>query len=258
MAHTGHEGTSVALATYRIDLHIHTVVSPCAEIEMIPPLIVRRAVELGLDLIAITDHNTAENVEAVQQAAAAVGLVVLSGMEVQTREEVHILCLFDTPEQIRAWQTVVYDSLPAEPNRPEVFGAQYVVDSAGSYVRENVRLLLTSTSLSIEQVVAGVRELDGIPIAAHVDRPSYSLLANLGLVPEGLALAGLEISAHQSVDAFRRAHPELERWPVVRSSDAHQLSEMACRTQASMAGRTVHELELALWGEQGRHLSAAD
>jgi len=80
MAHTGHEGTSVALATYRIDLHIHTVVSPCAEIEMIPPLIVRRAVELGLDLIAITDHNTAENVEAVQQAAAAVGLVVLSGM----------------------------------------------------------------------------------------------------------------------------------------------------------------------------------
>jgi hypothetical protein len=249
---------SRALITYRIDLHIHTVVSPCAEIEMIPPLIVRRALELGLDLIAITDHNTAENVLAVQEAASATSLRVLPGMEVQTREEVHILCLFDTADQICAWQAAVYNSLPSVPNRPEAFGAQYVVDATGEYICENERLLLTSTLMSTESVVAQVRELGGLPIAAHVDRPSFSLLANLGFVPEGLPLAGLEISRRQTVQGFRAAYPELAGWPLFGSSDAHQLADMACRTEARMASRSVCELEMALRRDQGRDLWVTD
>ena len=90
---------ATALRSLWVDLHVHTVISPCAEVEMIPPLIVGRARELGLGAIAITDHNTAENVGAVQRAARDTGLVVLAGMEVQTREEAHILCLFDRLEQ---------------------------------------------------------------------------------------------------------------------------------------------------------------
>ena len=245
---------SATLITYRVDLHVHTVVSPCAEIEMLPPLIVRRALELGLDLIAITDHNTAENVAAVQEAAKGTALRVWPGMEVQTREEVHILCLFDTAEQICAWQATVYNSLPSASNTPEVFGAQYVVDATGEYVRDNERLLLTSTGMSTEQVVEKVRGLGGLPIAAHVDRPSFSLLANLGFVPEGLALAGLEISRRQTVERFRAAYPHLAHWPLIGSSDAHQLADMAVRTEATMAGRTVSELELALQGAGGRQV----
>jgi len=258
MDRTARDGRAVALTELALDLHIHTVVSACAEIEMIPPLIVRRACELGLDLIAITDHNTAGNVEAVQEAARGTALKVLPGMEVQTSEEVHILCLFDTSEQISAWQATVYNSLPSDRNRPEVFGAQYVVDATGDFVYENERLLLTSVAMSTDNVVAGVRALGGLPIAAHVDRPSFSLLGNLGFVPEGLDLAGLEISRRQTVEGFRAAYPQLACWPLIGSSDAHQLSDMAVRTRAKMATRTIRELELALQGEQGRRLWLKD
>ena len=258
MDRSARDGRVVVLTDLALDLHIHTVVSACAEIEMIPPLIVRRALELGLDLIAITDHNTAENVAAVQEAARGTALKVLPGMEVQTSEEVHILCLFDTSEQIRAWQATVYDRLPSDRNRPEVFGAQYVVDAAGDYLWENERLLLTSVAMSVDNVVAEVRALGGLPIAAHVDRPSFSLLGNLGFVPEGLDLAGLEISRRQTVEGFREAYPSLARWPLIGSSDAHQLADLAVRTRAKMATRTIHELELALQGEHGRGLWLID
>jgi hypothetical protein len=246
-----------ALRAVRLDLHVHTVLSPCAEIEMIPPLIVRRAREVGLDLIAITDHHASENIEAVQRAAAGSGLAVLPGMEVQTREEAHIVCLFDTLEQVARWQGVVYDSLPPVPNRPEVLGPQFVVDETGEFVREEERLLLASMGLPVEAVVEKVCELGGLAIAAHVDRPSYSLLGNLGFVPEGLALAGLEISAHGDVAQLIARFPGVADWPLIRSSDAHCLADMGARMTARLAAPTVAELALALRREQGRSVTLA-
>jgi predicted metal-dependent phosphoesterase TrpH len=106
----------------RADLHIHTVLSPCAEVEMIPPLIVERALEQHLDLIAITDHNASANVPAVIEAARATGVKVWAGIEAQPREEVHILCLFDTVRQVRALQAVLDLTLPHLPNRPATLG----------------------------------------------------------------------------------------------------------------------------------------
>ncbi len=236
----------------RIDLHIHTVLSPCAEVEMIPPLIVQRAAELGLGLIAITDHNSAENVEAVQEAAKGFDIRVIPGMEVQTREEVHILCLFETLAQLQLWQERVYDALPAVKNRPDVFGAQFVVDATGDYVRENERLLLASVDLSTESVVASVRDLGGMAIAAHVDRPSYSILANLGFVPEELPLSGLEISPRATLESVCARYPGLDRWPIICSSDAHRLSDMCVAAEAVLAAPTFIELRLALEGRGGR------
>ncbi len=244
-----------ALRMLRLDLHIHTVLSPCAEVEMIPPLIVRRAQEVGLELIAITDHHAAENVEAVQRAAIGSGLTVLPGMEVQTREEAHILCLFDTLEQVGRWQEIVYESLPRAKNRPEMLGPQFVVDETGEFVRENERLLLASTALTTEAVVAQVRDLGGLAIASHVDRPSFSLLGNLGFVPPGLALAGLEISARGNVDQLYGQHPGLESWPLIRSSDAHCLADMQAWTTATLKEPTLAELGLALRGSQGRSIA---
>jgi predicted metal-dependent phosphoesterase TrpH len=118
----------------RADLHIHTVLSPCAEVEMIPPLIVEHALDAGLDLIAITDHNASANAGAVMEAARKTGLKVLSGMELQTREEVHLLCLFDTLEQLTTWQSEVDRALPDLLNRAETLGEQFVVDAAGDFV----------------------------------------------------------------------------------------------------------------------------
>jgi PHP family Zn ribbon phosphoesterase len=177
-----------------VDLHLHSVLSPCAEVEMIPPLIVRRAQELHLGIIGITDHNCAANAGAVIEAAAGTGITVLPGMEVQTREEVHMLCLFDTLEQVETWQDIVTAALPNVRNREEFFGAQYVVDHTGEYLYTEERLLSTSTSLSVEQLVADVNALGGICLPAHIDRPSFSILSNLGFIPPALPIAGIEFS----------------------------------------------------------------
>ncbi len=208
------------------DLHMHTVLSPCAEVEMIPPLIVRRALECGLRLIAVTDHNTAGNCAAMMQAARGAGLTVLPGMEVQTREEVHVLCLFDTLAQALAWEVVVYAALPDALNPEDAFGAQYVVDAEGEYVRTETRLLLTSTDLSLDDVVAQVNALGGAAIPAHVDRPMFGLLAQLGFAPPGLDVAAMEISRHTDAAMLVGEHPELAAWPLITGSDAHRLDEM--------------------------------
>ena len=236
------------------DLHIHTVLSPCAEVEMIPPLIIRRARELGLSLIAITDHNSAENVAAVIEAAEGSGITVLPGVEVQTREEVHLLALFDKVEQALAWQAEVYAHLPDLKNDEDYFGAQFVVDATGEYVRSNERLLLTSTDLSLEAAVVGVRALGGLVIPAHVDRTAFSLIANLGFIPPDLDLPAVEIFRLSQEAEVRQRFPQLKGYTFIRDGDAHRLSEMIACTMFKVAAPTVAELTLALRGEEGRRV----
>ncbi len=231
------------------DLHLHTVLSACAEVEMIPPLIIERALELGLDWIAVTDHNSTGNVGAMLAAARGTGLVVTPGMEVESREEVHLVCLFDTAEQAEAWGALVIAHLPRRRNDERFFGAQFVVDAEGEYLRTEERLLLTSTDLSVEEIVQGVAGLGGMVIPAHVDRPANSLLVNLGFVPPGLDMPGLEISRRASAAEFRRAHPELARYGLLSSGDAHRLSELVRRTAVISRAATVAELRRALAGE---------
>jgi PHP family Zn ribbon phosphoesterase len=232
----------------RADLHIHTVLSPCAEVEMIPPLIVERALHLGLDLIAVTDHNSSGNAAAVVDAARASGLKVLPGLELQTREEVHLLCLFDTIEQVRQWQAQVDAALPDLPNRADKFGEQFIVDAAGDFVRREERLLLVSTGLTLEDSAAGVAALGGIAIPAHIDRPANGLIALLGFVPPELNAAALEISANISPEDARARFAPPERMPLIRSSDAHWLDAIGSSiTEFELDGRRdVRSLRKAL------------
>jgi len=240
------------LQFFLADLHVHTVLSACAEIEMLPELILERAQELGLHMIAIADHNSAENVAAVLAAAQGTGIAVLPGMEVQTREEVHLLCLFDTLEQVTFWQEEVYAHLPPLKNREDVFGVQVVLDATGEVAGYNDRLLLTSTFFSVEEALQRVRELEGLCIPAHVDRPSFSIIANLGFIPPDLGFTGVEISHLVSPQEARARFPELERYTLVAGSDAHRLREMGRRTTFKIAEPTVAELSLALAGREGR------
>lgn len=210
----------------RADLHLHTVLSACAEVEMIPPLIVRRALELGLSLLAVTDHNAAANCAGVMAAAEGTGLVILPGMELATAEELHLLCLFETLEQALTWQGIVFDHLPNRPNNEDLFGGQYVVNGAGEHIRTEGRLLAAPSDLSLDESVRRVAELDGLAIPAHVDRPMFSLFASLGFVPPGLPVPALEIFRHTDPNALRSEHPEIAPYALVRDSDAHQLSEM--------------------------------
>lgn len=238
-----------------VDLHLHTVLSACAEIEMIPPLVVQRACALHLDVIAVTDHNTADNVGAVIEAAQAIAgpaLTVLPGIEVTSREEAHMLTLFDTLDQVLQWQDVVHAALPPRLNNAELFGEQYVVDATGNYIRTEERLLASATSLSVEQIVAQVNARGGICLAAHVDRPSYSIIASLGFIPPELDLAGVEIASLTTLKKTVQLSAVLAHWGVIANSDAHRLSEMRAQSRIRVAEPTVSEIRLALEGKQGR------
>lgn len=236
----------MTLRRFHADLHLHTVLSPCAEVEMIPPLIVQQALALGLDLIAVTDHNATHNIEAVQEAAANTPLIVWPGMEVQTREEVHVLCLFDDNARAAAWQLRVDAALPPLRNDPDHFGGQFVVDATGDFIREHAQLLLTSTAFSLEEVVAQVNDLGGVAIPCHVDRPTFSVLSQLGFVPPTLNVPALEVSARMRLTEAVARWPSLNGWTLIQNGDAHRLSEMINRTCFVMAEPNMIELRLAL------------
>jgi len=219
---------------------------------MTPPLIIRQALQLGLGVIAVTDHNSALNVAAVQEVASGSGLTVWAGLEVQTREEVHIVCLFDKAGQAEALQEIVEAHLPQQTNPEEFFGMQLVVDARGELVRKDERLRQAACDLSVERTVALTRDLGGVAIAAHVDRPSYSLLASLGFVPDDLDLAALEVSQAVPLAEVAKRMTRWARWPLIRSSDAHTLAQMLPCMALSVREPTIAEFEIALRHESGR------
>lgn len=237
---------------YVADLHIHTCLSPCAELEMLPELIVQRAQELKLQIIAITDHNSAENVASVINAAQGSGIVVLPGMEVQSREEVHLLSLFDALEQITEWQAFVYEHLPPLKNDERRFGEQLLLDEKGRPDGYLDRLLIASTDLSVEAITQAVLSRGGLCIPAHVDRPANSIIANLGFIPPDLDVSGVEISANTGPVEARQRFPQLQQYGLVASGDAHRLKEMMRRTTLKMSSVSVSELAFALSGDGDR------
>ncbi len=240
------------MQTLRAELHVHTVLSPCAEVEMIPPLIVQEALERAITLIAITDHNASANVAAVQAAAAGSGLTVLPGMELQTQEEVHVLCLFETLEQLLAWQEVVDRHLPALENNPDLFGEQFVVDASGDFICRDTRLLLTSSTLSIDVVFEQVQAMGGLVIPAHVDRKAFGLLTNLGFISPDWPLEALEVSRHLKPTEAVLKFPQLAGYPIIQGGDVHRLEEYMGVSEFNVAAPSLAELRLALRQQSGR------
>jgi len=237
---------------YRAELHVHTVLSPCAEVEMIPPLIVSEALKRDINLIAITDHNATANIAAVQKAAEGTGLVVLPGMEVQTLEEVHALCLFDTLDQAQSWQKEVDSCLPPLENNIEFFGEQFVVDDEGGFIRREHQLLITSAELSIDDVYEKVDVLGGLVIPAHVDRKAFGLFANLGLISSEWPVVAMEISRHISVDQALKTYQQLQDYPLLQSGDVHRLNEFLGANIFHIEAPTISEIRKALADQDGR------
>lgn len=209
--------------------------------------VTRQARERGLDLIAICDHNSSENVRAVVRAAEKVGLAVIGGMEITSREEVHVLGLFQEDRLLSAVQEVIYDNLPGE-NDPGIFGEQLVMDGQDRVIRRNRRLLIGATDLSLDEVVRIIHEFSGLAIASHVDRPSFSVLSQLGFIPEDLKLDGVEVCSERV--------PALPgNMPVVRSSDAHRPGEIGTRQTCFLVEKgTAAEIGMALKRTGGRRI----
>lgn len=237
---------------FRADLHVHTVLSPCAEVEMIPPLIVQEALERKLDIIAITDHNASANVLAVQQAALGSSLKVFGGMEVQSREDVHLLCLFEDVNSLSAWQSAVDEALPDTQNNPEYFGEQFIVDESGEFIRTEPRMLLTSTHFSIDDIFEKVNALNGLVIPAHVDRSSYGLFPTLGLLSPNWPILALEISRHFTPEKAAATFPSIKNIPLIQSGDVHQLDQFLGTTIFTLATPTLSEIKMAFKGESLR------
>ena len=190
---------------------------------MAPSEIVARAVAAGMDGIALTDHQSARNTPAIAECARRAGLKCLFGMEVQTAEEVHTLALFDTVEQALEMTEWVYAAMPKRVNDPETFGDQPVVTWDDDIVEMEWRILAMGCRRTIPETAAKVRELGGLYIAAHVDRPNYSVLSGLGAVPEG-CFDAVEVS--RTADAALWL-PRADGYAAVRSSDAHNLDDVA-------------------------------
>lgn len=241
------------LYEHTADLHIHSVLSPCADLEMSPTAIVRRARQAGLSLIALTDHNMAENCPALHAAAAEANISALYGMEVRTQEEVDVLCLFDEPGSALAWQEVIYPALPEVVNDPNLFGDQVVVDRYEKVIRIETRLLINAVAIPLQTVVGEMVRRGGLAIPAHIDRPVNSLISQLGFPPKGCPFDAMEISPFGNEEEVRADHPWLRDVPLVRFSDAHTLDEVGRqRTLFRMSAPTVRELRMALKGEEGR------
>lgn len=240
------------LREFRADLHIHTCLSPCGSLAMVPGAIVEEALKRGLDVIGICDHNSAENAVAVRKAAEKTRIAVLGGMEIASEEEVHVLALFDEDEELFKLQKRVYDSLPGV-NDERVFGEQVVVNENDEVVEINERLLVGATTLPLGSIVEEIHSLSGIAIASHVDRESFSIIGQLGFIPEGLELDALEVSPRSTLDEARSAFPEVRAFRLVTFSDAHYPEDIGKRWTGFLAETMeAQEIKKALTGREGR------
>jgi len=243
------------MQTYRADLHIHTVLSPCGDLDMSPRNIVALAKARNLDIIAITDHNSTLHGPLARRLATPLGIKVLFGAEVTTREEAHCVCLFDTEEQRQAFQAFIDHNLPNLPNNPDKFGYQVVVDENDEILQEVEPLLISALKSSVGEVQAKVHKLNGLFIPAHVDRPRYSLISQLGFIPPDLRFDALEIFRNTDPSEFLALHSYLKNPTLIKNSDAHfpdQLGELY--TKYLLESPTFEEIAKALHRQDGREV----
>lgn len=243
------------LKSYRADLHIHTVLSPCGDIYMSPSAIVKQAKKLHIDVIGITDHNTTRQVEITQQIGLEEGIFVIGGVEVTTREETHALAYFETNDQLNAFQDFLDKHLPHIPNDEEKFGYQLIVDKNENITGEEEWLLWSALDVDLDGLYDKVHEIGGLFIPAHVDRPALSLVSQLGFVPPDIKADGLEISKHVKKENFLKKFDYLKKFNFIKSSDAHCLhiiGEVYC--VLNMYDLTFNEFRKTLHGEDGRFI----
>ena len=243
------------LKWFRADLHIHTCLSPCCDLFMSPRTIVAEALRNRLDIIAITDHNSSENVGAVMRAGCTSGISVLPGMEVCSREEVHVVAVFDALSEAMALQADVYGHLSGR-NDPDAFGTQVIANEYDEVEGFEERLLIGAVDLPVDEIVLRIHELGGLAVAAHIDRESFGIIGQLGFIPPSVRFDGLELSPAIGDEEAGRRFSEYPRHLFLRSSDAHSRTQFGrTGTRFLMEQPTCEELRLALRMVGGRRAS---
>ncbi|HJX59948.1 MAG TPA: PHP domain-containing protein [Thermodesulfobacteriota bacterium] len=240
------------LRLFKADLHIHTCLSPCTELDMSPESILTAAKKKGIDIIGICDHNSSENSPGVFNAAKRMPIKVLPGLEVTSREEVHVLALFDNLETALRLQEHVYENLPGK-NDEEAFGRQVIVNEKEEVEGFSDKLLIGATTIPLEEVIRLIHSWGGLAIASHIDREAFSLIGQLGFIPKNLALDALEISPRIPVEEAMKTYAY--DYPITCSSDAHSPDDIGKGyTIFLLEEASLAEIKKALKNEEGRKL----
>lgn len=213
------------------DLHIHSCLSPCGSEDMTPNNIVNMAFIKGLDIIAITDHNACNHVRIASELAEALGILLIPGMEVQTREEVHILCYFPTVDAIECFDVQLAPLKSKIQNRIDVFGHQTILDLNDAFVCEYEDALIMSVDISLEDLKTLVESFGGVIVPAHVNKSANSILVNLGFIPTDLNIKCVEIHEKSPINELF-----IRNYQRIYNSDAHYLENLS---------EPVHFVELA-------------
>ncbi len=215
------------MADFLCDLHMHSCLSPCGDSDMTPYNLVNMAKVMGLDALALTDHNSSLNCPAAERAAKQAGIAFVPGMELTTSEEVHIVCLFPETAAALEFSELVSRRMPKIQNRLDLFGEQLIMDEADGVLGCVEHLLCTATFISINEVSELVGDFGGVCYPAHIDRPSFSVISNLGFFDPDWGFECAEISANADRDRLLREHKLLGGMRLVRASDAHFLENVA-------------------------------
>jgi PHP family Zn ribbon phosphoesterase len=208
------------------DLHLHSCLSPCGDMDMTPHNLVNMAKLLGLDVIALTDHNTSRNCEAAMAVGREIGLLVIPGMEMTTSEDIHAVCLFPDLEKALAWSDYVDVHRIKVKNRVNIYGEQIIMNELDEPIGEIEHLLLPATEISIMHAYAKVKEFGGICYPAHIDRDSLSILSVLGEIDESCGFKTAELADISKLDELKKHHPILDTLHIITCSDAHYLENM--------------------------------
>lgn len=239
-------------------MHIHSVLSPCGGMEMSPLNIVKEAIGKKLDMIAITDHNSTRHCRLTMMLGEKYGIKVIPGAEVNTREEIHCLTFFENADQCDMFQEYLEQRLVRIKNKPEVFGYQFVVDEAENILSEEENLLVAALDAPIDEVEKRVHQLGGIFVPAHVNRLQNGLYHQLGFLPHTLKADALEVIPNGEYADFQAGHPELARYSLIASSDAHSLGQIGYRTSKFYLDAAVfNELAMAFRKEHNRKVLPA-
>ena len=203
------------------DLHIHSCLSPCGDALMTPNNIVGMAFIKQLDAIAVCDHNTAKNLPAIKEVADMMGVVLLPGLEITTREEAHMLAYFDSVEAALSFSDAIYAHLPPIPNNPKFFGEQQRMNAQDEVIGLEERLLISALDLSFEECAEMIHAYGGLCVPAHINRGSNGCLNALGFLPSGVNYDALEVSKTAPLPAM-----DLSGYRILHSSDAHYLENI--------------------------------
>ncbi len=232
--------------SYKADLHIHSVLSPCGGLEMSPQALMQRIKELKIEWIAITDHNSLANCPAYAQVAELHGIAFTYGVEIQTSEEIHLLAYFDDHAKAMEFDSVLYQALPPFPNDADFFGDQVVIDAQENIIRMEERALSNSVMWNLDETIEMVDKYGGFCIPAHIDAEANSIISQLGFLPMDISFPVLGITSGLIVSDYLAKHPEMKDSSFLRASDAHYLTDLGCgSTIITVESPTVAELVMA-------------